>query len=520
MKQGLLKKMENNQELMSSYDADFEALHETQQLIRLLEEEEYNYRYNVIERRFPDTGPFRRELYPKHLEFFGSGVTHQQRAMIAGNRVGKTEAALCEIYWHMSGLYPHWWNGYRYTGPIKVWLCGDTKETLKIGLQAKFLGEPGSLGTGIVPLSQIHGKPTTKPGMPEGVGVVRIPHVTGGFSSATFKASAEGRESFQGTEVHIILFDEEPPNDVFSEALIRTMRVDEGLSRGMVMFTFTPLRGMSNVVLRFMKDGKFPTKEQMITNYLVRVEWDDVPHLSEAEKARMLSELEPWEVEARTKGIPSMGKGLIYPILDRDIMYPASFKIPEDWPRFYGLDYAYTRTAAVFFAIEPGTGRLYLYDYYDRERVPPDVNAFGIKEKAGDWMVGASETAGLMNKQTEQGQVMIKTIEFYQGLGLNLIPVDKSKGSWRLGIDTVYQHLVSGNLKIKENLTKIFTEKNTYHVDEDGKETNIAHDLMDAIRYGVMFGIPWATVNPRTIEEAEEELEKHANTNRNPICGY
>lgn len=43
---------------------------------------------------------------------------------------------------------------------------------------------------------------------------------------------------------------------------------------------------------------------------------------------------------------------------------------------------------------------------------------------------------------------------------------------------------------------------------------------MDAIRYGVMFGIPWATVNPRTIEEAEEELEKHANTNRNPICGY
>ena len=28
---------------------------------------------------FPDSGPLRRELYPKHLAFFEAGLTHRQR---------------------------------------------------------------------------------------------------------------------------------------------------------------------------------------------------------------------------------------------------------------------------------------------------------------------------------------------------------------------------------------------------------------------------------------------------------
>ena len=46
--------------------------------------------------------------------------------------------------------------------------------------------------------------------------------------------------------IHIWL-DEEPPEDVYGECLIRTATTD-----GIVMLTFTPLAGMSEVVMSFM----------------------------------------------------------------------------------------------------------------------------------------------------------------------------------------------------------------------------------------------------------------------------
>jgi hypothetical protein len=46
---------------------------------------------NRIDSYYPDGGPLRRELYPKHLEFFRAGIEHRERCFLAANRVGKTE---------------------------------------------------------------------------------------------------------------------------------------------------------------------------------------------------------------------------------------------------------------------------------------------------------------------------------------------------------------------------------------------------------------------------------------------
>src|SRR5690242_5427273 len=82
---------------------------------------------------FPDTGPLRRELYPKHLAFFAAGGEHeptvwcgkdcdgkghQERALIAANRTGKTLAVCYELVCHLTGLYPGWWQGRRFGAPI------------------------------------------------------------------------------------------------------------------------------------------------------------------------------------------------------------------------------------------------------------------------------------------------------------------------------------------------------------------------------------------------------------------
>jgi hypothetical protein len=63
-------------------------------------------RYNRIREQFPDEGPFRRELYPKHTEFFAAGKDEMERCFMASNRVGKTRAGAFEAALHLTGKYP------------------------------------------------------------------------------------------------------------------------------------------------------------------------------------------------------------------------------------------------------------------------------------------------------------------------------------------------------------------------------------------------------------------------------
>ena len=101
----------------------------------------------------------------------------------------------------------------------------------------------------------------------------------GGESRLTLKSYDQRRESFQGTEQDIIWLDEEPPLDIYTESLLRTMTND-----GMVMLTFTPLLGMSETVMAFLRDGEVCERAEG-TKFVGMATWDDVPHLSQKQKA-------------------------------------------------------------------------------------------------------------------------------------------------------------------------------------------------------------------------------------------
>src|ERR1700744_4932602 len=89
-------------------------------------------RTNAIQAYFPETGPLRRELYPKHLEFFRAGLEHRERLMLAANRVGKTEGiGGYESALHLTGRYPDWWEGRRFDRPIQAWVAGASNETTR-----------------------------------------------------------------------------------------------------------------------------------------------------------------------------------------------------------------------------------------------------------------------------------------------------------------------------------------------------------------------------------------------------
>ena len=223
------------------------------QLWQLEEQEKYG-KFGAF---FPDKGPLRRELYRKHMEFFKVGALYRERCFMAGNRVGKTIAGTYETTCHLTGNYPDWWEGRVFKTPIRAWVAGKTNETTRDILQNELLGNISFTGqrkivdgTGLIPrdlLGVEPGQMSWKAGVADLVDTIKVRHKLGGWSELGLKSYQQGRGSFEGTARHLIWFDEEPPLDVYGEALIRT-----ATTKGLIMLTFTPLEGLSDVVQSFL----------------------------------------------------------------------------------------------------------------------------------------------------------------------------------------------------------------------------------------------------------------------------
>jgi phage terminase large subunit-like protein len=162
-----------------------------------------------------------------------------------------------EMACHLTGRYPKWWEGRRFRSPIRAWACGKTNETTRDIVQTVLLGDitfsgPRKIvdGSGMIPRECIRlgqGDITWKQGVADLVDTVKIAHISGGYSKLGLKSYQQGRGAFEGTAIHVCWDDEEPPLDVWGEQLMRL-----ATTKGIMMLTFTPLEGLSEVVLQFL----------------------------------------------------------------------------------------------------------------------------------------------------------------------------------------------------------------------------------------------------------------------------
>lgn len=238
---------------MNSLNLASLSFSEKQELNALLEEAERRKNRRKIHDIYPATGPLRRELYAKHLQFFRLGVDPgiNERAFMAANRVGKTwGAGGYETALHLTGDYPDWWEGRRFSHPVDVWAASDTTETTRDIIQLCLLGQIGEIGTGLVPGDLIIGEPSRRRGVADAIDTFAVRHKSGGISVCGLKSFDQGRRKFQGTAKHVIWLDEESPQDIYTECLMRLMT-----TFGLMMLTFTPLNGVSEVVLQFMDEA-------------------------------------------------------------------------------------------------------------------------------------------------------------------------------------------------------------------------------------------------------------------------
>lgn len=230
-----------------------------------------------------------------------------------------------------------------------------------------------------------------------------------------------------------------------------------------------------------------PARSRRMSKFVIGATWDDVPHLSASQKAELWGSIPPYQRDARSKGIPQLGSGAIFPVPESDILVDP-FELPVYWPRSYGLDVGWNRTAAVWGAHDRDTDTVYLYSEHYRAQAEPSIHAAAIKAR-GDWMLGTIDPASRGRGQKDGEQLL----QSYVDLGLMLTPADNGVEA---GLFKVWERLSTGRLKVFKTLQNWTAEYRLYRRDENGRVVKKNDHLMDATRYLAVSGLQLGMVAP------------------------
>jgi phage terminase large subunit-like protein len=377
---------------------------------------------------------------------------------------------------HATGRYPDWWQGKRFDRPTVGWACGVTGEVVRDTVQKVLVGRTGQEGSGAIPKDAIVELVSAR-GIPDLLDTIRVKHVSGGTSIIGLKSYATGRKKFQGETLDYVWLDEEPPADIYTEALTRT-----NVGANPVWMTFTPLMGVSTVVKRFLH-------EKSDDRYKVVMNIDDVEHYSDHEKKTIIASYPAHEAEARVKGIPVLGSGRVFPVAE-DTLAIEQRDLPPHWPRIGGMDFGWDHPfAAVELVWDRDSDTVYVSRTHRLREASPIVHAAALrawgKELRWAWpRDGNRETlegAGiaLAAQYREQGLNLLHEFSHYvEGTGQKSVSVEA-------GLMDMLTRMQSGRFKVFKHHNDWWEEFRLYHR-KDGKVVKEGDDLMCATRYALM----------------------------------
>lgn len=466
------------------------------QLLFLLEKREKAARENKLELYKP---------YPKQMEFHTSGSLPgiKERMLMAGNQFGKSLSAAYEMAYHLTGLYPDWWQGKRFDAPITAWAASTTSQGTRDAVQRLTLGDIGRWGEGSIPKHLIVEVKKSPHGVPESVETVLVRHKGGGISQLTYKTYDQGRSRWQGMTLDAIWLDEEPPSDVYFEAITRC----NARPNATIFMTFTPLMGMSDIVKRYLI-------EQAPGTTLIRMGIEDALHYPEEERERIIASYPAHEREARAHGIPSMGSGRVFPIAEEVIRFEM-FPMPNHFKRLCAVDFGYDHPfAAAWIHYDPDGDIIYLTDVYKSKNTTPVIHAAAMRSK-GAWIPTAWPADGL---QHDKGSG-VPLAKQYKEQGINMLP---EKVTWpdgtnsvEAGIMELIDRMQTGRFKAASHLQDWWDEFRLYHR-KDGKLIKEGEDVVSAVRYAVM-ALRFAAWSPMANRNQQAYIDPGV---LDPVVGY
>ena len=221
-----------------------------------------------------------------------------------------------------------------------------------------------------------------------------------------------------------------------------------------------------------------------MTRFCVQATWDDVPHLSRAQKASLWDAIPEHQRDARTKGIPILGSGRVFVAPEEKIVCEP-FDLPRSFARISGVDFGIDHPfAAARCAWDRDNDVWYVTATYREKDATPPIHAAALRPW-GTWVPVAWPHDGLNRDKGSGDQLAAQ----YRGHGLNMLHAhathEEGGSGVEAGILDMIERMQTGRFKVFRGLSDWFEEYRLYHR-KDGLIVKLADDLMSATRYALM----------------------------------
>lgn len=211
------------------------------------------------------------------------------------------------------------------------------------------------------------------------------------------------------------------------------------------------------------------------------IQFDSIenPFFPRSEYNRMSEILPSWKFNMMYRGIFERPAGMIYDCFDAENKIKR-FAIPQDWPRFLGIDFGGVNTAATFIAKDPLTGKLYAYKTYHKGgRTAKEHARHLLKDEGKIIAFGGAKSEGQWRDEFLAG-----------GLPIH----EPTVSGVEVGIDRVYELFKTNKLQIFDDLVELIDDIESYSrvLDENNDPTEEIEDkskyhLGDSLRYIATF---------------------------------
>jgi phage terminase large subunit-like protein len=423
-------------------------------------------------------------------------LTASEKMIRAGNQLGKTQSAAAQMTMDSLALYPNWYKGRKFLVPPKIerpydfigWYGCTTSGKTRDGAQVKLLGDvrqQGGLGTGLIPLDNIVGKPTMARGIADFVDTVSLRRETGGTAILRGKTFEMGREAWQGEPVDVVWGDEDPGDfEIYGECQARLTT-----TKGNIIWSMSPMLGVTPVRRHF-KERKPGTAEVLMTIHDAAV--SKRGHIPDEDIADIIARYGS-KAATRAFGGDMQGQGSVFETDVALIKYrldPAD--VPVYWPWLWALDFRHSGAesgghpfAAVLLTWDRDNDVIYVMHAIRMFGMAANhvakIKESPMRDAPVAWPHDGGTGAGVMTNDT------IATI--YKKLGLAMRPTHATfpDGGYNFeaGIQIMEERLAGKKLLIAGHLSEVFDEYTGYHR-LNGKVVKVDDDLMSAIRVGCM----------------------------------
>lgn len=430
----------------------------------------------------------------KQLEFHNTIVP--ERMLRAGNQEGKTTAAGAEDAMHATQWYPEWFKGRRFLQKPKIerpfdflaWCAAPSAQKVRDGMQTKLLGnlmDEGGLGTGMIPLDCIVGKPAMARGIADFVDTVTIRRDDGGTALIRFKTYEQGRQAFEGEAVDVISLDEDVKGDtnekIYGECQARTTT-----TRGIIMVTMTPLLGLTPIRRRF--------KQKMPGTAEILMTLDDTlvsngGHIPDEDVPDLLSKYKANEVQTRLYGADMQGEGAVFETPVEQIKHNLTLaEVPPYWPWLWAVDFRHSGSqstghpfAAVLGCWDRDSNTIYVMHAVRMMGLAPShvaaIREHPLRGAPVAWPHDGGRGGSLIS-----GETIAQT---YKKLGLQMngkhATFPTGGFDFEAGITDMENRFAEKRLLIARHLQPVFDEYQGYHR-VNGLVNKIDDDLLSAIR--------------------------------------